>query len=405
VKGSHNAAERLYRMFRFKLVSRAIGMNIPNWSLILEDFWKTFVLDNFYGSRILAALPSWDEHELMNSIPLIELKRNKMVRSIDWLEEHGVCADHMYMDVSTLPQAGHGAFALRPLKKDAVILPIPLIHIPDRKILEMYEFHEKDPKDEHPLPDQSQLAGHQLLLNYCLGHRESTMLLSPYGPVFNMINHNQTLANVKLQWASTERSNHHPDLLERGVSHFDTLSSSVLAMEVVALRDIQPGEEIFLNYGDEWEEAWQTHISTWEPIEGAATYVSSMQLNKAQEPLRTVFEAIDDPYPDSVFLVVNQAFGDRSIRKRGTTITDEMMDDFDWVPCEILRRREGDEPDEYLYALSFSDNDGVVLEDFPRRAFKFYDKSSTSDAFNSNVFRHDIRIPDDLFPDTWKNNK
>lgn len=402
IEGSHNAAERLFRKFRSKLMSK--GVDITNWSSILEDFWKTFVLDNFWNSRTLAALPSWEDHELMSSVGLIELKRNRMVRSLDWLEEHGVCADHMYMDVSTLPQAGHGAFALRPLKKDAVILPIPLIHVPYRRILEMYELTKKHPDDEYPTPDKTKLAGHQLLLNYCLGHRESTMLLCPYGPVFNMINHNQTDANVKLQWASPERSNHHPELLEKNVPHFHGLSSSVLSMELVAIRDIQIGEEIFLDYGDEWEKAWRTHISTWEPIEGASKYVSSAQLSQISEPLRTVFEAMDDPYPGNVFLVVNEAFGDKRLRMRKTLITDEIMGQFQYVPCEILRRREGENPDEHLYAVSLKIHDkDVVLEDFPRRAFRFMDPSMTSDVFNSNVFRHDIRIPDDLFPDTWKN--
>ena len=86
-------------------------------------------------------------------------------------------------------------------------------------------------------------------------------------------------------------------------------------------------------------------------------------------------------------------------------ITDEMMDDYEYLPCDILRRREGENPDEYFYAVSLDlgDDDHVVLEHFPRRAFKFEDRSNTSDVFNSNFFRHDIRIPDDLFPDTWKN--
>jgi hypothetical protein len=37
-----------------------------------------------------------------------------------------------------------------------------------------------------------------------------------------------------------------------------------LASDVVALRDIQPGEEAFIDYGSEWEEAWKTHFESVE---------------------------------------------------------------------------------------------------------------------------------------------
>jgi hypothetical protein len=36
-------------------------------------------------------------------------------------------------------------------------------------------------------------------------------------------------------------------------------------MELVALRDIESGEELFLDYGDDWERSWQHHLETWQP--------------------------------------------------------------------------------------------------------------------------------------------
>jgi hypothetical protein len=35
--------------------------------------------------------------------------------------------------------------------------------------------------------------------------------------------------------------------------------SGKLMMEFVALRDLQPGEEIFIDYGHEWEASWEEH--------------------------------------------------------------------------------------------------------------------------------------------------
>ena len=38
-----------------------------------------------------------------------------------------------------------------------------------------------------------------------------------------------------------------------------------LSFEIYALRDIQPGEEIFIDYGQAWERAWHQHVQRWKP--------------------------------------------------------------------------------------------------------------------------------------------
>jgi len=40
----------------------------------------------------------------------------------------------------------------------------------------------------------------------------------------------------------------------------DTLEKIGLSFEYVALRDIEEGEEIFMDYGEEWEDAWEQHV-------------------------------------------------------------------------------------------------------------------------------------------------
>mmetsp|Transcript_23323 Transcript_23323/g.47604 ORF Transcript_23323/g.47604 Transcript_23323/m.47604 type:complete len:353 (-) Transcript_23323:999-2057(-) len=45
----------------------------------------------------------------------------------------------------------------------------------------------------------------------------------------------------------------------------------------------------------------------------------------------------------------------------------------------------------------------VTLTGIPRRAFLFEDLSYTQDLFLPNAFRHPIGIPDDIFPEAWKN--
>jgi hypothetical protein len=242
VEGDHDIALLLYKKYKLRLTS---GKD-QKTTEIIEEMWDTFGVNSTWNSRVFAALPPKEDYEQIEHIGLINMKRNQMVRSVEWLQKHGVCAYKFYMDVSTIPQAGHGAFASRFLAKGTAILPIPLIHIPDRKILHIYDF--KKSKDPAQKADKLKgAAAKQLLLNYCLGHANSTMLLSPYGPVFSMINHNHTLANVRLQWALPERSNHHPEMLEKSVDYLESEYGARVAMELIALRDIQSGEEIFLD--------------------------------------------------------------------------------------------------------------------------------------------------------------
>jgi len=67
----------------------------------------------------------------------------------------------------------------------------------------------------------------------------------------SFINHNRTQANVRLQWGDPARGNHNPELLRAPIERFENDSTAKLAMDLVATRDIEPGEEIFLDYSDE----------------------------------------------------------------------------------------------------------------------------------------------------------
>lgn len=57
----------------------------------------------------------------------------------------------------------------------------------------------------------------------------------------------------------------------------------MLSMEIVASRDILEGEEIFIDYGEKWEEAWLEHVRNWSerPILDAswASPLTEFELN------------------------------------------------------------------------------------------------------------------------------
>jgi hypothetical protein len=55
-----------------------------------------------------------------------------------------------------------------------------------------------------------------------------------------------------------------------------------IVMEVAALRDIQAGEELFLDYGPARESAWDKHVESWKSPTGAQDYVYPAEMYATQ---------------------------------------------------------------------------------------------------------------------------
>ena len=192
------------------------------------------------------------------------------VRSESWIREHGLCLEHLVAKPSTIPFAGRGAFAQHDLTQGQVIVPAPILHIVDQRALDMYN------EDGERLPDTK-----QLLLNYCIGHAESSVLLCPNTNAI-LINHyqrqfpayqelglvpdltdddtNQKAApNARFQWSSYDATSDEWRQLTMD-ELWDQGTQRGLFMEVVALRDIRRGEEVTVDYGPDWERAWNRHV-------------------------------------------------------------------------------------------------------------------------------------------------
>jgi len=376
---------------------------------IMIDLWKQFVFETeFDMSRVLGAFRKtqneWEQ--LHQNMTLKEIRIQEGLRTDEWLREHGTCGDNMQEGVSTLRQAGRGAFATRKLIKDSIVAPLPLIHVSDRSMLDMFEFQNIRNKTT-----MQGILGEQLFVNYCMGHASSTLLLCPYGPLTSLINHNQTQVNVKVRWSDPTKGNHDPTLLERLIEHFANDKTAKLAMDLVALRDIEPGEELFLDYGDAWEKAWQEHVERWRPQPDAHKYVSAYQLNNSTDRLRTVFEQMANPYPDNVDLQCKGIFFkviDWPLFLKTGTVNETDYHGSKWQPCEVLRSEEINGTLRYTAAYTVYDDNGKVekhdkLTDAPREAFRFIDRPYTSDMFLPNAFRHPILVPDNMWPEYWEN--
>ena len=160
-------------------------------------------------------------------------------RSVDWIVENGLCVENLVLGPSRIPQAGHGAIAQYPIAKGEIVVPAPLLHIADKDVLAIYG-------------DDGTRTGTQLLINYCFGHNESSLLLCPNTNAI-LINHCSMRKgqcgpegpNAEYRWASGWDKDSDKWLK----MSFDQIAANPqrgLAMEIFATRDIQPGDEVRL---------------------------------------------------------------------------------------------------------------------------------------------------------------
>lgn len=347
------------------------------------------------------------------------------IRPVDWLRINGKCLDNLRPGVSNIEGAGRGAFATRFIPQGYLVAPAPLIHIPYKEAVLMHSpskgIVDDDGFDVRNITD---IIGKQLILNYCFGHPESTVLLCPYGSGTSYINHNHQSPNVKIIWPDeTHAIVFNLTWTKQSVDFLEDQFSPGLEFDYVALRDIEEGEEVVLDYGIDWEEAWNKHVEEWTPVDDADKYEDASQWNCLDKEecetaltIRTEEEQRDNPYSKN--LTINCYFADAKDRELvwideldDWTMLEERVPKFE---CKILERH--DTPGSVLYDVEIIipvDEDGqddeeyyedvIVVTDVPQYGIQFVNKPYTSDLFLPNAFRHEIGIPDSMMPASWKN--
>lgn len=359
-------------------------------------------------SRTLNALPSNEtqiEFVIQNGGTAMQ-HYNESIRSLEWLEEHGQCMDNIKDGVSAIPDAGRGAFANRFIPKGDLVSPAPLIHLPNRKVLFMYNSFT-NPEDDKMYRNTSEPVHMQLLLNYCFGHAESSLLLCPYGLLTALINHSHKKPNAKIQWAKEMR---HPEWLNMTLREWGGITHTGLSFDFVALRDIQEDEEILIDYGEEWERAWQEHAQSYDPPR--QTYVPAYELNKMEDlRIRTIEEESYEIY--GVYTYCRETYFEFSGVK--AKLKPAMHDGKEGLfPCRIIRRINDDKYIAEIFDRKYTESvageiphDTVkqVLFNIPRDAFVFRDAQYHREHHQTWSFRYDMRIPDSMFPDAWRNLK
>ena len=202
---------------------------------------------------------------------------------------------------------------------------------------------------------------------------------------------------------------------------------------------------MLINYGDEWQAAWDKHVLNWHPSNTESLqsvgYVRAEAFNgDVTTPIRTMEEQIVDPYSSHInlFCIANVEHDSPYLFapltspyfKREWDRRVDMRDDSDDIhynSCNITLRYESEEDDsedadddeieegagaEYLYTIELEVkkefgntfiSEFHVITDVPREAIAFVNLPYTSDIFLKNAFRHEMKLPDDEFPKAWMN--
>lgn len=400
--------------------------------------------------------------------PIVNI--NDTVVPVDELRKNGMCLDHIrpgqVQSKMVSEHAGRGAFATRHLPEGTSVAPVPLLPLWNGR--EALSYHGRD-----------RLKRTQLLLNYCYGHPESSLLLLPYGPVVNLINHGgKDRSNVKLQWVKPEVGvvapadveevdgdetadsgssplHHGHRLLHQTLPQMFAGTSNVpsndnsqhknptgLLLELVATRNIMEGEEILMDYGDAWEQAWEEHMKRFQSDEEDEKYPSHSHhgyahyWNEETEFLSTEEELLDasssSALPRNLRTTCFYHFH-LDVYEKAVLEKESLMDDLvlKWsdvatnrdyqnlYPCRIVEREDnqknGNVPNRYTVILQNQESltletteripENLTVMEVPRQAILISDHIQSTDQHLPDAFRHEIHIPNNVFPEIWKDWK
>lgn len=375
------------------------------------------------------------------------LAQNALIpRSKEWIQQHGICMMNLKPGTSTIPMAGRGAFAQFAFTKGDVISFVPLLHL-------LLANNNKD----DPVMSQS-----ELLVNYCFRHDKSSLLLCPLTTVA-LMNHCSARQpqptcpngpNAAIRWATNDPTT--TAWLQMSLSEIAQQTTRGLAFQVVALHDIQPGQEVFLDYGAVWEHAFAEHLEQWQPppFLALSNLDTAKEANDCNDTIPEKFISGDlrrETIQHDYLFTACQYFAtklDREERPRNTTTTamttsdwqlwtDELiLQQFAWDgalyqrkilpyarhaskshwPCTVIRRDDdnSNDPSSSSYTIRIHQSPfhrvtpwherGVprFLTKYPRKGIHFFVQPGKSDQHLPGVFRHAIGIPDDMVPAQWK---
>jgi len=329
-------------------------------------------------------------------------------RNFDDIRKAGLCLDAIREGPSTIPEAGRGAFSTKSISKGSIISPVPLLQIMNANAL----------RSLHNIESNS---SQQLLVNYCFGHEHSEMLLCPLS-LAALVNHKSGGANAEVRWGrpSTNRADDVNVLLERPgslrVDHADFVDlCSKLSLELIATKDLLPGEEILIDYGSSWENTMADYVKNWIPVNDG--FVPASIKNKEEWAIfpdsSLIYECRLVPMADKLrsWTVEEEEDYHAIINEADFMWSDKLKVLFGknpnvaWFPCDVV----GFDKQGLYRAKVYSKSLDVVkvimnIHSIPRNAIRFVDEPYHSDQHISRSFRHFIPMPENIFPSRWRDD-
>ena len=397
------------------------------------------------GEEVMVDRSGWFRHNSIKNAVSAKEYGNSPVQY-----EKGICLDSFIYPSHS--KNGRGAFASRFIQEGEVLAYSPVLPLPRK---ELRYVRKRDRKQ------QDAVSRDQLLLNYCFGHENSSVLLYPYGSFVNFINHapfhmpsgvqsssesKGVSANVKLQWSEQlilDNDGVDPRTLT-STELWNRKSPEGLVLEYIALRPIEPTEEILLDYGTAWSNAWENHVKIWKenPLNndaGVDAIVESMNndyspayvMEDVVSNLRTAEEQVSFPYPKNVFTACFYKYERSESNNEEKSSTKALNEVTRWKmsrglfdvtnlrPCKVIDRepaidrRTGEQLNggKKFYTAIIQNRPGLaeneriptgekhIVTGIPREAFRFVDRPYSSDEHLEDAFRHHIGL--DVFPETW----
>jgi hypothetical protein len=295
-----------------------------------------------------------------------------------------------------------------------------MLHIADADVTFMYDIHAATMANgEQDLAyNMDKPRGQQLLLNYCFSHPESSMLFFPISSMVTQVNHaGPEKANARLSWSKNKYWGNAFDLHDMSPEEMAGYHHVSVTMELYALSDIAEGEEIFIDYGRDWEEAWKDHMENYKETEWPlkADDFKGMYKNK---PFKNKEELNKTPYPEGVqtacFVETEEMTDgklkvnadDQEIALWSGPSTSKDYAGSEMYLCEILDYKMTGDEFMYNYTILGTHSNVVTqVEGVPHRAITFIDLPYTSDMHHPDAFRYPIGIPDIIFPQAWRDTR
>ena len=205
-----------------------------NYFLVLDDIGPGEEMFNSYGD---------DWFKAKDIVLRVPEKHESAYESIAALKKVGHCVSNIHTNKSHIvsqESAGKGVFASANFNKGDLVDVSPILALPKHQVAEV--------SDEY-----------SVLLNFCFSRPGSDLALLPIGHGAVCNHGGKKKSNVAIEWFYWG-GNYNEGVLRLEPEELLKSEFAQLYFGYRALRQIKKGEEILIDYGDDWESDWEAYL-------------------------------------------------------------------------------------------------------------------------------------------------